>query len=894
MKTKFTLLKTTFFLGIFMFCLPTAFTQNWVQQTSGTTEELRKVFFIDENTGWALGKNQTFLRTEDGGDNWSVITISFGQDDLNYGLSFINENIGWISGQNGFLAKTIDGGNSWIDNSQGAAIINDIFFINQNVGWFSQSRSIFKTTNGGNSWTESCNGCQILSNFWDIHFVDASNGWGITQGGEIYRTVNGGASWTESWLSGISRIAFKIHFVNTQTGWFILGGNSDGYIGKTVNGGNTWSVQSFPDGLWDGSIYFIDENNGWLTGSGNIYHSTDGGATWITQETGLGRMHDIFFINRTKGWAVGRGGEIWHFECAIPPTNLFEVICEGESFEAAGVEHTETGVYQYTLPGTYGCDSVINLTLTVIKGQADAGENIVACDGSGNVQLNAVQPGPGITGKWTSTPEVNFSDTLSPTAIASNLSPGQYTFTWTLSHPVCPNLDSDQITVFVTPPAEAGDDQVACNGSGQLNAVSPGGLITGSWISVPNVNLSDPTSPTASFSNLTPGQTYYFTWTLSHPKCPNFDSDQISVFVPPIGVAGDDQLACNGSGQLNAVLPEGEISGQWASQPNMNFSDPASPTTTFRATPGQYTLTWTLSRQGCPDYHSDQTSVFVPPVADAGQDQVVCEGLAQLNALDPGPAATGRWTIAPSAKIVAPNNPRSLINDLIPGETHFLTWTLNNNECGDYSSDEILIFYENEVIEAEDDVFYFSEEPIDVNILDNDKFKRLTNIRLSTLGSLNAHVGTLNLDTVVNLGRLTYNNTEPTIALSRILDYKVENKHCPDIFDEARITINLFDETKANTGEEIQRVFTPGNQDGHNDTFIIPELRDNPGNFPKNSLVVINRWGEVVFEAQPYNNDWDGTHFKSGKALPVGTYFFIVRLSLADGLVQKGRVTLIR
>ena len=44
--------------------------EGWVQQTSGTTENLLGVSFTDANTGTAVGWNGTILRTIDGGDNW--------------------------------------------------------------------------------------------------------------------------------------------------------------------------------------------------------------------------------------------------------------------------------------------------------------------------------------------------------------------------------------------------------------------------------------------------------------------------------------------------------------------------------------------------------------------------------------------------------------------------------------------------------------------------------------------------------------------------------------------------------------------------------------------------------------------------------------------------------
>ncbi len=79
-------------------------------------------------------------------------------------------------------------------------------------------------------------------------------------------------------------------------------------------------------------------------------------------------------------------------------------------------------------------------------------------------------------------------------------------------------------------------------------------------------------------------------------------------------------------------------------------------------------------------------------------------------------------------------------------------------------------------------------------------------------------------------------------------------------------------------------LFTPNN-DGKNDTFEIKNLEL----YPKNSILIFNRWGNKVFEASPYLNNWDGrNHFGirvGGDKLPAGTYFYI--LNLGNGKEPK-------
>jgi gliding motility-associated-like protein/uncharacterized repeat protein (TIGR01451 family) len=101
-----------------------------------------------------------------------------------------------------------------------------------------------------------------------------------------------------------------------------------------------------------------------------------------------------------------------------------------------------------------------------------------------------------------------------------------------------------------------------------------------------------------------------------------------------------------------------------------------------------------------------------------------------------------------------------------------------------------------------------------------------------------------------------------------------------------------IDQTPVTTPELfIPDVFSPNN-DGVNDRWIIRGL----DRYPNNKVVIINRWGNRVFEAAPYNNDWDGTNQFSptvgGNELPIGTYYYILDLGSDD--VRRGFIYLTR
>ncbi len=85
----------------------------------------------------------------------------------------------------------------------------------------------------------------------------------------------------------------------------------------------------------------------------------------------------------------------------------------------------------------------------------------------------------------------------------------------------------------------------------------------------------------------------------------------------------------------------------------------------------------------------------------------------------------------------------------------------------------------------------------------------------------------------------------------------------------------------------VPNALTP-NGDGKNDTWEIIDLNTL---FPDNEVVILNRYGDEVFEQAPYLNGFDGRY--GGGELPAGTYYFILNLGNNYGVI-KGDLTIIR
>lgn len=86
------------------------------------------------------------------------------------------------------------------------------------------------------------------------------------------------------------------------------------------------------------------------------------------------------------------------------------------------------------------------------------------------------------------------------------------------------------------------------------------------------------------------------------------------------------------------------------------------------------------------------------------------------------------------------------------------------------------------------------------------------------------------------------------------------------------------------------------NGDGLNETLVFDILSPNSlvaDRYPNNELIIVNRWGDIVFSARPYENDWEGTNTE-GELLPSGTYTYILNLSPNKEILLTGVITIIR
>jgi gliding motility-associated-like protein len=84
----------------------------------------------------------------------------------------------------------------------------------------------------------------------------------------------------------------------------------------------------------------------------------------------------------------------------------------------------------------------------------------------------------------------------------------------------------------------------------------------------------------------------------------------------------------------------------------------------------------------------------------------------------------------------------------------------------------------------------------------------------------------------------------------------------------------------------ITNLITP-NGDGFNDTWYIQNIEL----FPDNRVEIFNRYGQVIFTQDAYDNTWGGTF--NGTVVPDGTYYYVVSFESSES-VLKGSVNVLK
>lgn len=314
--------------------------------------------------------------------------------------------------------------------------------------------------------------------------------------------------------------------------------------------------------------------------------------------------------------------------------------------------------------------------------------------------------------------------------------------------------------------------------------------------------------------------------------------------------------------------------GEWTQITSASaIANPTNPSTSVsNFSSGLNTYVWTVSTQNC-GVKKDTIYLTVynqPTVAAIQSDSVFICSAVSTQLLGTFPVTgTPNWSTLENSNIVNPNQHNTVANSLSPGWNTFI-YTISNGTCA--TSYDTLNVYSNNLALIESS---------DTTVCVTDVFE--INAEIPVAGQTAAWYFIKGKGDI-----LTPNSpsslVENIFAGENIIVYRLTHPVCGFSHDTLRISVNNC------SGDEfvIPTVITP-NSDGKNDAFYVDNLSVL---YPNCEVIIVNRWGTVVFESTGYNTPWNGT-FK-GEELPMGTYYYKILLNDSEEKSYTGPISIIR
>lgn len=244
-------------------------------------------------------------------------------------------------------------------------------------------------------------------------------------------------------------------------------------------------------------------------------------------------------------------------------------------------------------------------------------------------------------------------------------------------------------------------------------------------------------------------------------------------------------------------------------------------------------------------------------------DMTLCDnGEITLFATNVTDGAELVWTSDDPDLVFVQDGNQVFVSNLKDGNNTIILNT-NLGSCTNISTDEINIAVLSAVNANDDIISIDANQSTIVDVVNNDDFGNEVSVTIigpPTQG-----------EAFVDEGRISYIPPSGFFGQVSII-YEICETMCPSFCSRATLTIEIGNLQDC----FVPTVITP-NGDDVNDALIIPCL--NSSEFFNNELIIFNQWGDEVFSANPYRNDWQGTYL--GDDLPVGTYYYI--LDLQDG-----------
>ncbi|MBP5722672.1 MAG: hypothetical protein J6X18_03730 [Bacteroidales bacterium] len=238
---------------------------------------LNNIHWRNENEGYFYGQGQ-FVKTIDGGDSWTMVNYS----DAEY------EKINWLM----------------CSYKNGTAIIAE----QQN-----STNRLFFSKDGNPQNRENVLLLNIGEKIQEVNGVLYA-----VQGDYLWQSIDSAKTWNSTLIKEGANITSQgMYFYDNNVG-VTISKNLTSYV--TTDGGKTWTKYVYGGAEGFNDIYAKNERECFLIGkTGRIFHTMDGGKTWIWQDLYITGLSNMTFPSQDTGYVISNdillmtadGGKTW-------------------------------------------------------------------------------------------------------------------------------------------------------------------------------------------------------------------------------------------------------------------------------------------------------------------------------------------------------------------------------------------------------------------------------------------------------------------------------------------------------------------------------------------------------------------------------------------------------
>jgi photosystem II stability/assembly factor-like uncharacterized protein len=218
--------------------------RTWRQASVPTRATLTGVFLHDDTLGWAVGHDGVILRTENGGDDWTLLYSLDEEDRPLLNVLFLNETEGFAIGAYGLFLFTKDAGDTWTEGavSEYDWHLNHISRTETGLLFIAaEAGNIFRSDDRGVSWTAMPS--PYAGSFFGTLPIKKDTLLLFGLRGRVFRSEDAGSTWRETATGSESLLSGGLI---RKDGAIVLIGQ-DGTILSSDNEGINFNLRQLPE-----------------------------------------------------------------------------------------------------------------------------------------------------------------------------------------------------------------------------------------------------------------------------------------------------------------------------------------------------------------------------------------------------------------------------------------------------------------------------------------------------------------------------------------------------------------------------------------------------------------------------------------------------------------------